>query len=117
MSKTKNGTSLLRLWMREATTEQQERLARAANTTRAQLYQVAGGFRRFGPGKAGMIEREAEVMHRETKGLLPRLYRTDLAPECAACEYARQCLGPVAQRADFVVLEDDPESGDTGAPD
>jgi hypothetical protein len=107
MGKFKNGNSLLRLWMRDATAGQQERLARAADSSRGQLYQVAGGFRRFGPAKAAAIERESALLSVETGGRLPKLYRPDLAIECAGCDYARQCLGAVAGRADFVALEDD----------
>lgn len=105
--KTKHGPTPLRLWMREATATEQEALAAAGNTSRAQLYQVAGGFRRFRPGKAIAIERKATEMHKESKGRLPLIYRTDLASECAGCEFAAKCLGPVVTRADFPVVEDD----------
>jgi len=104
--KTKHPPTALKLWMREATPEEQQRLATAGDTSRGQLYQVAGGHRRFRPGKAAAIERAALAMHRETGGRLPRIYRTDMATECAGCEFARKCLGAEAQRGDFPVIED-----------
>lgn len=104
--KTKHPTTALKLWMREATATEQDRLAKAGNTTRGQLYQVSGGFRKFRPGKAIAIERQAAEMHKESGGRLPMVYRTDLAAECAGCEFAKKCLGPVALRADFPMVED-----------
>ena len=110
--KTKHPTTMLKLWMREASPAEQEELAQAVGSSRGHLYQVAGGFRRFGPAKAAAVERKAAEMHRDTKGRLPKVYRTDLALECAACEYAQKCLGAVASRGEFPMLEDDGEVTD-----
>jgi hypothetical protein len=106
MAKTRHPTTQLKIWMREASALEQERLALAGGTTRGQLYQVAGGFRKFRPAKAIGIEREAALMHKESGGRLPVLYRTDMATECAGCEFARKCLGEVATRSDFPVVDD-----------
>ena len=96
-------------WMRAATVPEQEDLAQRVGTSRGLLYQVSGGRRSFSSGKAGAIERETAAMHADTDGRLPKLYRTDLSEACAGCEYARKCLGPLATRADFPVLEDQSE--------
>lgn len=104
--KTKHPTTALKLWMREATAAEQEELAAAGSSTRGQLYQVSGGFRKFRPGKAIAIERKATEMHKASGGRLPMVYRTDMAAECAGCEFAQKCIGPAAQRADFPVGED-----------
>jgi DNA-binding transcriptional regulator YdaS (Cro superfamily) len=96
-------------WMTQATVEEQQALADAVGTSRGLLYQVSGGRRSFSSGKAGAIERETAAMHLATRGRLPKLYRTDLSVACAGCAYAQQCLGPVATRADFPVLEDQSE--------
>lgn len=98
--------NLLKVWMRAATAQEQETLAREAGTTRPMLYQVAGGHRNFSPEKAGEIERAAAVMAKASKGRLPALYRTDLSTACAKCSYARSCLGPIAERGDFPIVED-----------
>jgi hypothetical protein len=105
--KTKHPTTALKLWMREATSVEQEELAKAGDTSRGQLYQVAGGFRKFRPGKAIGIEIKAAEMHKASKGRLPMVYRTDLATVCAGCAFAQKCLGPIALRAGFEVAEDD----------
>ena len=43
-------------------------------------------------------------MAKKSKGRLPIVYRTDLVPACANCEFARKCLGPIAERASFEVV-------------
>ena len=96
-------------WMRAATTEEQEDLAQRVGTSRGLLYHVSSGRRSFSSGKAGAIERESAVMHTATHGRLPKLYRTDLSEACAGCGYAQKCLGQLATRADFPVLEDQSE--------
>lgn len=93
-----------KLWMQAATTAEQNRLARAAGTSRGFLYLVSSGNRRFNPVKAAAVERASAAMHEASKGRLPLLYRTDLAEACAECEYARRCLGRAALRADFPVV-------------
>lgn len=93
----------LKLWMAAATPAEQEQLAQAAGTTRGGLYQVSSGNRRFRPGKAAALERASRILH-AANPTLPVLYRTDFAIECAGCEYARACLGPIAERAEFPII-------------
>lgn len=93
----------MKLWMAAATPAEQEQLALAAGTTRAGLYQVSSGNRRFRPGKAAALERASRTLHAANPAL-PLLYRTDLAVECASCEYAQACLGDIATRAEFPII-------------
>ena len=96
----------LKLWMRQATPDEQETLAKRAGTSRGMLYLVSSGHRNFSPEKAAQIERATKVMHRASKGRLPLIYRTDLAAACAGCEYAQKCLGAAAMRAEFPIVGD-----------
>lgn len=95
----------LKIFMRAATPDEQETLAKRAGTSRGMLYLVSSGHRNFGPEKAAEIERVTRVMHRASKGRLPRIYRTDLASACAACEYAQKCLGSAAVRSEFPIVD------------
>ena len=106
MAKRKHPVNTLTQWMAHATPDEQEQLARGADTTRGALYQVASGHRRFRPGKAGALEATAAKM-RAANPALPELFRTDLAPECAGCPYARKCLGSTATRTDFPIVRGD----------
>jgi hypothetical protein len=96
--------SLLKLWMRNASAEEQQMLATRAGTSRGQLYQVSNGHRSFSPQKAMRIAAEAKKMHRASGGRLPMLYQTDLSTACAGCAFAQKCLGPMARRAEFPVV-------------
>ncbi len=101
--------TILRQWMAAATTEEQTRLAHAAGTTRAYLYHLAAPpgtsyHREPDPILAAKLEAESLAMHAETRGRLPRVYRTDLVRACALCSFARKCLGPAAVRSDFPVV-------------
>lgn len=93
----------LKLWMRLATPDEQEALAKGAKTSRAMLYHVANGNRKFAPTKAIQIERTSAKMHQASRGRLPKLYRTDMAAACAECEFALKCLGPIARRTEFPI--------------
>lgn len=97
----------MKLWMRLASTAQQEDLAQRAGTSRAYLYHLAGGFREASPELAQRIEQASFAMHRETRRKLPKVYRTDLNSGCKACEYAARCLGPaaIASEFDYVIEE------------
>lgn len=103
-AKTPPKLTQLKLFMRVATVEEQETLARYAKTSRGMLYLVAGGHRNFSAAKAGLIEAATAVMHKASKGRLPRLYRSDLAEACAQCQYAQKCLGGLAMRAEFPIV-------------
>ena len=100
----------MKLWIQASTIDELKELAHGAGTSVAYCYQISGGFRQASPELAIAIERETERMHRETKGRLPRLYRTDLAKACAGCAFAHKCLGAAAVRSEFDVI--DPDGGE-----
>jgi sulfatase maturation enzyme AslB (radical SAM superfamily) len=95
---------IFKLWMRAATPEEQTLLAKRVGTSRGYLYQIAGGFKQCSAARGSAIEREAEKMHKASKGRLPRIYRTDLVEACRQCEFAQKCLGGAAVRADFPIV-------------
>jgi len=87
----------IKAWMTAATVEEQDTLAKLAGTTRAMLYQYAGGFRKTSSDKAVRLESATKQMARGSKGRLPVIYRTDLSSACSQCEFARKCLGTKAE--------------------
>jgi hypothetical protein len=96
----------LRQWMRVASDSLHDTLARAAGTSVAYLYALAAEatdrYRRNASVElAAKIEAATMNLSRKSRGALPVVYRTDLNRDCAACPYARKCLGPLAVRADF----------------
>lgn len=93
----------MKLWLAAATLDERERLAQLANTSVGGLYQISSGARKPRPGKAGAIAAASAEMH-QANPQLPLLYRTDLSAECAACPFARRCLGDAATRADFPII-------------
>jgi len=100
--------TMLKVWMQAATPDEQQALADAAvNGSRKHLYAVSNGDRYFSPLKAAAVEAKALEMHRSTGGRLPLLYRTDLAEACAACEFARKCLGAAAVRSEFPLADNE----------
>lgn len=103
----------MKLWMQAASTEQQFDLARRAQTSRSYLYHLAGEFRDASAELAQRIERAALDMHKESRGKLPRIYRTDLNAACRGCDFALKCLGPKAVASEFeFISSDDTEGGD-----
>lgn len=92
--KTKNP---IKLWMRLATVDEQERMAELAGTTRPMLYQYASDQRKPSSERAVHIEAATTQMNKESKRRLPVLYRTDLSSACAQCHFARKCLGTKAE--------------------
>ncbi len=92
--------------MLAATPEEQDRLAAAVGSTRNMLYQYAGGHRQASAERAGQIERVTAEMHRESRGRLPRIDRTDISAAGLQCEYARKCLGARAVVSEFPIVED-----------
>lgn len=94
----------LKLWMRSATADEQTMLADRVETSRAMLYQYAGGFREVSASRAGQIETATKAMAKASKGRLPVIYRTDLALACRECEYAKRCLGPRAVASEFPIV-------------
>lgn len=103
----------LKAWMNAATPQEQEDLAEHVGTSRNVLYQYSGEFRHMSPSRAREVEEFTAKLHRESKGRLPRVYRTDLNPECRGCDLAARCLGPAAVASEFRFLPpDDTEGGD-----
>lgn len=105
-------STVLRQWMAAATREEQMLLAHRAGTKRMYLYHLAAPpdskyHREPDPRLAAAIERETALMHVASKGRLPKVYRTDLVEACAQCEFARQCLGTAAVRADFPIVREE----------
>ena len=95
----------LKVWMAAATADEQELLAQRVGTTRANLYQYAGGHRQASAERGGAIERETRAMAKASKGRLPVVVRTDIVSACRACEYAQKCLGERAVVSEFPIVE------------
>lgn len=96
--------NIFKLWMRAATPGEQAVLADALGTSRNMLYQISGGFKPVSAERGATIERLTEQMHLASLGRLPRVYRTDVVDACRSCEFARQCLGAAADRAEFQIV-------------
>lgn len=109
-AKPKLQPNALHFWMREASTAEQEELARRVGTSRTYLYALSKPSpnykREARPDLAIRIEHATREMRRESKNRLPLVWRTDLAAVCRGCEFAQKCLGSKA-RFDIV----DEESG------
>lgn len=99
-----NTISPMRAWMAAATPDEQQLLAKRAGTTRAHLYQLAGGHRQASSAMAGRIEAATLQMHKASKGRLPQVVRTDLCEACRACQYAAKCLGERAVVSEFPIV-------------
>jgi DNA-binding transcriptional regulator YdaS (Cro superfamily) len=91
--------------MAAATTDEQSILAERAGTSRAYMYQLAGGHRQASAELGSGIERETRVMAKASKGRLPIVYRTDIVAACRACEFAQKCLGERAVVSDFPIIQ------------
>ena len=62
--------NMMKMWMRQASPEEQTALAQGAGTSRGHLYQVSNGNRKFAPGKAALIKL---IEHRVHAGKQARL--------------------------------------------
>lgn len=82
----------MKKWMTAATADEQVKLAEAAHTSRAYLYQIASGRRMPTAELAGSIEAAARELRKVSKNRLPELTRADLALACESCPYAKKCL-------------------------
>ena len=103
----------MKLWMQAASTEQQFELAKRAETSRNYLYHLAGGFRDASAELAQRIEKASAEIHKETRGKLPKIYRTDLNNACRQCDFAQKCLGAAAVASEFKFINpDDTEGGE-----
>lgn len=110
--------NIFKIWMRAATPEEQDLLADALGTSRNMLYQISGGFKSVSAERGIAIEKLTERMHIASLGRLPRIYRTDMVETCRGCEFARQCLGASADRAEFkVVTANEMVDTEGGSPD
>lgn len=92
-------------FMTIATPGEQQQLADKIGTTRAMLYQWAGGHRKASAEMAGHIESATAAMNRSSKGRLPRIYRTDLCAACQGCSYAKKALGGRATVSELPILD------------
>lgn len=107
----------MKLWMRAATTAEQDDLAARAGTSRSYLYHLSADpdkayARDADPELAARIETASLELQKETNGALPPIYRTDLNKACRQCQFAQKCLGPIAVRSAFDFLPpDDTEGG------
>lgn len=79
------------LWMRTATTSEQQKLAEEAGVSRGYLYQLASDVRNGSAAVAGRIAEAAERLRLRSRGRLPKITRADVSKTCAECEYA-QCI-------------------------
>ena len=95
----------MKQWMLGATPEEQALLAERVGTSRAHLYQIAGGFRNASSERALVIERETRLMHKASKTRLPVVYRTDLSAACRSCDFAHKCLGARAVVSEFPIVD------------
>lgn len=100
----------LKHFMRIATSTEQEELAGAAGTSRQYLYKLANSGAEYArtakADLASKLEAASAMMHRTSKGRLPKLYRTDLNDACRACPFAQRCLGDLATRSHFEINEE-----------
>jgi len=83
----------LQRWMRAASLEEREQLAKHAGTTLGTLRQTAGAYRTNGKLTASAdlaiaIERGTSALYRPG---LHVVRREQLASACAKCEFAKQC--------------------------
>lgn len=99
----------MKVFMRLATAEEQRRFAELAGTSRQYLYKLANSEAWYGRTTkaelAAGIEAASVILNKESKGRLPRLYRTDMNPTCRACPYAARCLGEKAVASHFYVVQ------------
>lgn len=96
--------SAFKSWMQAATSAEQEQLAAAVGTSKGMLYHYSSGERTASAERAAQIEEATAAMAKASKGRLPVVLRTDLAPACRACQYARRCLGDRALASHFEIV-------------
>lgn len=86
----------LKLWMRHASTDEQEELAVNAGTSRQMLYSLSAiptstAHRKASNDLAARIEEAAQPIIKNAEGRLPSLNRGDLNYTCAVCPYFKAC--------------------------
>lgn len=104
-----NTITPMRAWLKAATVDERETLARRANTSAQYLAHLAvNDDKRYKRepkiALAAAIERETKAMAKASKGRLPVVLRTDLVEGCRQCEYARRCLGERAIASEFPIV-------------
>ena len=98
--------NIFKLWMQRATEDERILMAAEIGSTRGNLDQYAGGHRQPSAQRGAQIEEQAAIFHKESKGRLPLIYRTDLVAACHACSFARRCLSnQVIVRAEFPIVD------------
>lgn len=95
----------MKQFMHLATPEEQSSLASKAGTSRAMLYQWAGGHRNASAAMAGQIEHATQQLNKSSKGRLPIILRTDLCEACQTCSYARKALGSRALVSELPIID------------
>lgn len=100
----------LKAWLKAATPDERAALASRAGTSTQYLNHLSAGeetkYRREAkPALAAAIERETQAMAKASAGRLPVVWRTDLNAHCRSCAFAQKCLGDVATRSEFAILE------------
>lgn len=101
-----NTINMLKVWMRAATPDEQELLAKRIGTSRPMLYHYSNENRQPSVERAIAIERETRVMAKASKGRLPAVMRTDLVAACRSCEYAAKCLGERIVVSEFPIVDE-----------
>jgi DNA-binding transcriptional regulator YdaS (Cro superfamily) len=99
-----NTISPMKAWMKAATPDEQEALAARVGSSRQMLYFYSNGNRVASAERAGQIEEATTAMAKASKGRLPVVLRTDLAPACRGCKYAQKCLGERALASEFPIV-------------
>ena len=101
----------MRAWLKAATPDERETLAKRANTSAAYLAHLAVNDDKAYKREpkivlAAAIERETKAMAKASKGRLPVVLRTDLVGGCRQCSYAQKCLGERALASEFPIVSD-----------
>jgi hypothetical protein len=110
----------LKMWMRSATRAEKQRLAELAGTKVSYLYFLSNPHSRYGREASAELAQRLEAASerirnesKEARARLPKLLRTDLAPVCRGCGFARRCLGDAAIASEFDYIV--PPGGGEGA--
>jgi transcriptional regulator with XRE-family HTH domain len=74
----------IKTWMADATTKQQQELAKHAGTSRGMLYQLASGQRKATVEMAARLEKAFNKMN-------VNLTRGDMSNTCASCFFYQRC--------------------------
>jgi RNase P subunit RPR2 len=81
---------VFKIWVKTATFDQLEQLARDADVSVPFLYQLAKGQRSASAATAGRIEQAAKSIRKKSGLAVPELTRADLCRACAVCPYFKK---------------------------